>query len=58
MDDAKIVYLPNKEHAEKIKSVVGIPPTVQGKKQIDEHENGDEGCRKSLQIQVEEKIDY
>ena len=56
--DAKIIYLPNKQHAEKIKSVVGIPPTVQGKKQIDEHENGDEGCRKSLQIQVEEKIDY
>ena len=59
-NDMKIIYLPNKEHAEKIKSVVGIPPTVQGKpkKQIDEHETGDEGGRKSLQIKVEEKIDY
>ena len=56
--DAKIIYLPYKLHSEKIISVVGIPPTVPGKKQIDEHENGDEGCRKSLQIQVEEKIDY
>ena len=54
--DAKIVYLPNKNDAEKTKSVASLPSAIQSEKQIDVNETGNEIGGKSLQIQ-EEKID-
>ena len=54
--DAKIVYLPNKDDAEKTKSLASLPPAIQSEKQIDVNETGYEKCGKIVQIQ-EEKID-
>ena len=53
--DMNIVYLPNKHYAEKTKSVVGPPSTIQSKKQILEYEGSYEGGRKI--VREEEKID-
>ena len=55
--DAKIVYLPNKQDAEKIEPMVGFPETIQSEEQITEYENGDAESQQNLQIQEDEKID-
>ena len=53
--DVKIVYC-NKNYAEKIEPVVGLPETVQSQKQISQYETSNDSSREKIQIQ-EEKID-
>ena len=53
--DVKIVYS-NKNYAEKIEPVVGLPETVQSQKQISQYETSNDSSREKIQIQ-EEKID-
>ena len=54
--DCKIVYSPNKTHAEKIEPVVGLLKTVSSKKQVTQYENGNEKSGSFVSCS-EEKID-